>query len=151
MIGREHLVAEDHSPGHGAALGDTAGWPEHDDGHFTAERQQRAELVEGFLRVMADAGNPGAQQDLGAPVRKLTGQEPDHYWEAEVRDPDAPADQPGRTVRVYTDGRHGWADSLAYSDRPRAPEDEIPPAQLEAALRAIAEAHGRRWPDGAES
>jgi hypothetical protein len=141
-------VAEDHGPGHGAALGDTAGWPEHDDGHFLVERQQRAELVEKFLRVMADAGNPGAQQDIGTPVRKLTGQEPDYYWEAEVRDPEAGEDQPGRTVRVYNDGRHGWADSMTYSDRPRAPEDEIPPQKLEAAVRAIVEDQGLSWPDG---
>jgi hypothetical protein len=147
VIGREHLVAEDQSSGHAAALGQTSGWPEHDDGQFTAERQERADLVQRFLRLMADAGNPGARKDLGAPVRKLTGQPVDEYWEAEVRDPDTPEGEPGRTVRVYTDGRHGWADSLAYSDRPRAPEDEIPPAQLEAALRAIAADNGVRWSD----
>lgn len=141
-------MAEDHSPGHGAALGDTEGWPEHDDGQIMAEREEAARLVKRFLRVMDEAGNPGTQRDLGAAVRELTGQEPDYYWEAEVRDPDAPEEQPGRTLRVYTDGRHGWGDSLAYSDRPRAPEDMVSPRQLEAGLQAIAEANGVSWPSG---
>jgi hypothetical protein len=143
---REYVVAEDHGPGHGAALGDTAGWPEHDDGHFTAERQERAELVKTFLREMDDAGNPGLERALGSTVRQITGQAPDHYWEAEVRTTDSP-DEPGRSVRVYTDGRHGWTDSLTYADRPRAPEDEISPTALKAALEAILTEHGRSWPE----
>lgn len=126
-------------------MSDTAGWPEHDDGSFRAQREERARLVERFLRAMNDAGNPGAQRALGSTIRQITGQEPDYYWEAEVRDPDAP-DQPGRTVRVYDDGRHGWTDALTYADRPRAPEDEISPAQLKAALDAILDEHGVSWP-----
>jgi hypothetical protein len=145
-VGEEHLVAEDHSPGHGAALGDTAGWPEHDDGHFLAEREERAAMTKRFLQAMDSAGNPGTDRAFGSTVRELTGQEPDRFWEAEVRDPDAP-DEQGRSVRVFTDGRHGWTDSMTYSDRPRAPEDEIPPAKLKAALGAILDEHGLSWPD----
>jgi hypothetical protein len=131
-------------------MSDTAGWPEHDDGHFQAEREERAALVKRFLVAMDEAGNPGVERDFGSTVRELTGQEADHYWEAEVRSPDA-ADEPGRAVRVYTDGRHGWSDAMTYADRPRAPEDEISPRQLEAALDALLREHGVSWPkDGSE-
>jgi hypothetical protein len=134
------VVGEDDRREH-AAMKDTAGWPQHDDGHFLAEREERAELVQKFLEEMDAAGNPGVDRALGSTVRELTGQEPDHYWEAEVRSPEAP-DEPGRAVRVYTDGRHGWTDAITYADRPRAPEDEISPNELAAALDALRKEHG---------
>jgi hypothetical protein len=138
------VVGEDDRREH-AAMSDTAGWPEHDDGHFLAEREERAELLKKFLKAMDAAGNPGVERGLGSTVRQITGQAPDRYWEAEVRSPDAP-DEPGRAVRVYTDGRHGWSDAMTYADRPRAPEDEISPNQLKAALEALLEEHGVWWP-----
>ena len=134
------MVGEDDRREH-AAMKDTAGWPEHDDGHFLAEREERAALVKKFLEDMDAAGNPGVDRGLGSTVREITGQAPDHYWEAEVRSPDAP-DEAGRAVRVYTDGRHGWTDAITYADRPRAPEDEISPNELAAALDALRKEHG---------
>lgn len=138
-------MAEDDRREHAAAVEDSEGWPEHDDGHFLAEREERARMVKRFLQAMDDAGNPGVERALGSTVREITGQEPDRYWEAELRSPDAP-DEPGRIVRVFTDGRHGWSDAMAYSDRPRTPDDEIPPANLEAALDVLLKEHGLSWP-----
>jgi len=119
-----------------------AGFPAEDPG-FEAVRAERVQLVDEFLKVMDAAGNPGLERKLGSTVRDLTGQNADEYWSASLVSDDGSE----REVVVFTDGRHGWSDELAYSDRPRSRDDEIEPAELRAALVGILEQHGLSWPD----
>jgi hypothetical protein len=113
------------------------------DPEFEAARAERARLIRTFLKVMEAAGNPGASRKLGSTVRNLTGQESDEYWAATLVGDGGKE----REVIVFTDGRHGWSDELAYSDRPRSRDDEIAAEQLKAALSAILDEHDLSWPD----
>jgi hypothetical protein len=113
-----------------------------EDPEFESIRAERAELVDQFLTAMDQAGNPGLERKLGSTVRDLTGQTADEYWSASLVSDDGSE----REVVVFSDGRHGWSDELAYSDRPRSRDDEIEPAELRAALTGILEQHGLSWP-----
>ena len=117
-----------------------AGFPA-DDPEFEAIRVERARLVDRFLKIMNDAGNPGPERKLGSTVRNITGQQSDEFWAAILVGDDGTE----REVVVFTDGRHGWSDELAYSDRPRSRDDEIRPPELRAALTGILEQNGLSW------
>jgi hypothetical protein len=105
------------------------GFSEADPG-FEAERAERARLVDAFLGAMGEADNPGTSRKFGSFMRELTGQHQDRFWATEV-------EGDGDGVLVFADGRHGWERSFRRSDRPMSPDDEIPPARLADALRAI--------------
>jgi hypothetical protein len=107
------------------------------------DREQHADLIVRFLAAMDKAGNPGRQRKLGSAVLQLTGQKPEYHWGALVADGQGHE----REVLVFDDGAHGWSDSMAYSDRPRSPQDEVPPDVLRKALSAILEDNGVRWPE----
>jgi hypothetical protein len=107
---------------------------------FEAERAERARLVDAFLAAMGEAGNPGTSRKLGSFMRQLTGQQEDVYWDIKLD-----GDEDG--VLVFADGRHGWEHSFQRSDRPMSPADEIPPAELADALRAILDANDIPRPD----
>jgi len=114
-----------------------------DDPQLETNRAERARLIEEFLSVMDEAGNPGLERKLGSTVRRLTGQTADEAWYASLVSDDGTE----REVVVFSDGRHGWSDEIAYSDRPRNSDDEITPEQLRAALTGILEEHGLSWRD----
>ncbi len=118
-----------------------AGFPEVDP-EFEAMRAERARIVRTFLETMDAAGNPGLSRKLGSTARELVGQEPDEYWSAMLVT-DGGSE---REVVVFTDGRHGYSDELAYSDRPRSRDDEITPDELRAVLTSILDEHSLTWP-----
>jgi hypothetical protein len=109
---------------------------------FQEARKERSELVRQFLAVMKEAGRPGQKRKLGSSVLQLTGQSPEHYWGAILEDDEGKQ----REVLVFDDGTHGWSDEIAYSDRPRTPNDEISPEHLKDALDAILREHKLSWP-----
>jgi hypothetical protein len=110
---------------------------------FEQEREAHADLVVRFLAAMDKAGNPGRQRKLGSAVLQLTGQKPEYHWGAIVTDDQGHE----REVLVFDDGAHGWSDAMAYSDRPRSPQDEVPSDVLRRALDAILKENGVRWPE----
>jgi hypothetical protein len=118
------------------------GFPEKDPG-FEESRAERARLIRTFLKVMDDAGNPGLSRKLGSLARNLVGQPADEYWGTSLT---GDGDEE-RAVLVFTDGRHGWSDEIAYSDRPRSRDDEMTPEQLRTALTQILDEHDLNWPD----
>lgn len=114
-----------------------------DDPELEQRRSERAALVSEFLSVMDEAGNPGLERQLGSAMRNLTGQQADESWAVTLVGDDGAE----RDVIVFSDGRHGWSDEVAYSDRPRNSDDEITPEQLRAALTGLLNEHGLDWRD----
>lgn len=111
------------------------------DAGFLARRRDRAALIHRFLAVMAQAGDPNSHRLLGSTVKQLTGQASEHYWSI------ATADRHGhhREFMVFADGRHGWGDEIAFSDRPRSVDDEITPSQLRRLLGQVLAQAGLSW------
>jgi hypothetical protein len=112
-------------------------WSAEETATFEVDRKRRSELISEFLDYMHAAGDPGIKRAPGSTVRELFGRDSEHYWEVESG--------PGKVLVVMSDGRHGWADAMTYSDRPLSPAEEISPDDLEVALRELAKVNEVSW------